>query len=146
MQKAVENGAGIYRTNASLEAAAQRYSELKERLEDVTIDEDQRSHTFNTELTAALELGYMLDVAQTIVDAASSRHESRGAHQRTTIPNGTMNTTSLTRCLWAQVRCSSKVEEYSARNHYPLASGQAGLRKLRTTGNSQEKKARKKKG
>ena len=84
MQKAVENGAGIYRTKASLEAASAKLSELKERFEDITIDD--RSHTFNTELTAALELGYMLDVAQTIVDAASSRHESRGAHQRTDYP------------------------------------------------------------
>ena len=84
MQKAVENGAGIYRTKASLEAASAKLRELQERFEDVTIDD--RSHTFNTELTAALELGYMLDVAQTIVDAASSRHESRGAHQRTDYP------------------------------------------------------------
>jgi fumarate reductase flavoprotein subunit len=84
MQKAVEGGAGIYRTKASLDAASEKLRELKERFENVTIDD--RSHTFNTELTAALELSYMLDVAQTIVDAAASRHESRGAHQRTDYP------------------------------------------------------------
>ena len=84
MQKAVEDGAGIYRTKASLDAASAKLRELKERFENVTIDD--RSHTFNTELTAALELSFMLEVAQTIVDAASSRHESRGAHQRTDYP------------------------------------------------------------
>ncbi len=84
MQKAVENGAGIYRTKASLDAASEKLRELRERFENVNIDD--RSHTFNTELTAALELSFMLDVAQTIVDAASSRQESRGAHQRTDYP------------------------------------------------------------
>ena len=44
---------------------------------------DDRSYTFNTELTAALELSYMLDVAQTIVQSALERRESRGSHQRT---------------------------------------------------------------
>ena len=84
MQKAVENGAGIYRTKASLDAASEKLRELRERFENVNIDD--RSHTFNTELTAALELSFMLDVAQTIVDAAASRQESRGAHQRTDYP------------------------------------------------------------
>jgi fumarate reductase flavoprotein subunit len=48
---------------------------------------EDRSHTFNTERTAALELGFMLDVAETIVSSALARQESRGAHQRTDYPN-----------------------------------------------------------
>ena len=44
------------------------------------------SHTFNTELTAALELSYMLDVAEAVVECALHRTESRGAHQRIDFP------------------------------------------------------------
>jgi fumarate reductase flavoprotein subunit len=84
MQKAVENGAGIYRTAASLIEASNRLRELQERFRDVAIKD--RSHTFNTELISALELSFMLDVAQTIVQSALQRTESRGAHQRTDFP------------------------------------------------------------
>ena len=51
---------------------------------DVAIDDHSR--TFNTELIAALELAFMLDVAEAIVDSALQREESRGAHQRTDFP------------------------------------------------------------
>ena len=33
-------------------------------------------------MTAALELSFMLDIAETIVHSALNREESRGAHQR----------------------------------------------------------------
>lgn len=84
MQAAIEKGAGIYRNAASLEEAANKLSELAERFENVAIDD--HSYTFNTELMAALELSYMLDVARAIVASARARHESRGAHQRTDFP------------------------------------------------------------
>jgi fumarate reductase flavoprotein subunit len=48
---------------------------------------DDRTHTFNTELQSALELGFMLDVAESIVQSALGRTESRGAHQRTDHPS-----------------------------------------------------------
>ncbi len=84
MQKTVENGAGIYRTEDSLAAAADSLRKLKERFANVSIDD--RSRTFNTDLTSALELSFMLDVAEAIVVSALERRESRGAHQRTDFP------------------------------------------------------------
>jgi fumarate reductase flavoprotein subunit len=57
---------------------------LRERLRKVTVEDDAR--TFNTELVAALELGAMLDVADTMIACALRREESRGAHQRTDFP------------------------------------------------------------
>jgi fumarate reductase flavoprotein subunit len=84
MQKAIEEGAGIYRTHDSLAAAVTRIQELQGRFRDVAIED--HSHTFNTELTAALELSFMLDVAEAIVQSALQRTESRGAHQRTDFP------------------------------------------------------------
>jgi fumarate reductase flavoprotein subunit len=84
MQEAMEEAAGIYRTGAALASAADRIREIRERARNLSLDD--RSRTFNTELTAALELGFMLDVAESIVHSALRRTESRGAHQRTDFP------------------------------------------------------------
>ena len=84
MQKTLEESAGIYRTGAKLQEAAGRLRQLQERFRRVSLDD--RSLTFNTELLAALELGFMLDVAETIVASALARPESRGSHQRTDHP------------------------------------------------------------
>jgi len=84
MQKTMEQSAGIYRTEASLVQGAQKLRELQERFANVALDDHSR--TFNTELIAALELSFMLDVADAIVGSALHRTESRGAHQRTDFP------------------------------------------------------------
>ena len=84
MQQTMEEAAGIYRMGATLEKAAEKLQSLQERFHDVALDD--RSYTFNTELTAALELSYMLDVAEAIVQSALHRRESRGSHQRTDYP------------------------------------------------------------
>ncbi len=84
MQKTMEESAGIYRTGMSLLAAAETLRKLQERFQHIALDD--HSQTFNTELTAALELSCMLDVAETIVHSALHRTESRGAHQRTDFP------------------------------------------------------------
>ena len=84
MQSAVEEGAGIYRSSDSLEKAADKLRELRERYAFVRIEDHSR--TFNTELIGALELSCMLDVAEAIVHCALLRTESRGAHQRIDFP------------------------------------------------------------
>ena len=84
MQIIMENSAGIYRTHASLVGAADKIHELKERFEDISLDD--HGHSFNTELTSALELSAMLEVAESMAACATQRTESRGAHQRTDFP------------------------------------------------------------
>ncbi|HYN81710.1 MAG TPA: fumarate reductase (quinol) flavoprotein subunit [Gemmatimonadaceae bacterium] len=84
MQKTMEESAGIYRSGDTLARGADRLRELQERFGDVRIEDQSR--TFNTERVAALELSFMLDVAEAIVNAALRREESRGAHQRTDFP------------------------------------------------------------
>src|SRR5262249_40080549 len=79
-----EKGAGIYRTGTSLKEAAETLRKLQERFLQVKLQD--HSQTFNTELTAALELSYMLDVAEAIAQSALHRTESRGSHQRTDFP------------------------------------------------------------
>lgn len=84
MQATMENGAGIYRDGDSLTKAAHELAELRLRFQHAGIDD--HSTNFNTELIAWLELGFMLDVAECIIDSAALREESRGAHQRTDFP------------------------------------------------------------
>jgi fumarate reductase flavoprotein subunit len=84
MQKTMEESAGIYRTGDALAKAAETLRGLQERFSDVALQDHSR--TFNTELPAALELGFMLDVAEAVVASALLRQESRGAHQRTDFP------------------------------------------------------------
>jgi fumarate reductase flavoprotein subunit len=81
----MEAGAGIYRDHARLEAAAAKLRQLQDRSTRLALDD--RSRTFNTELTAALELSFMLDVAETIACSALERRESRGSHQRLDHPD-----------------------------------------------------------
>jgi len=85
MQKAMEEGAGIYRTRDSLNTAAKTVRELRDRYSAIQIDDHSR--TFNTQLTSALELGFLFDLAETILASAIGREESRGAHQRLDFPD-----------------------------------------------------------
>jgi len=84
MQKTMEESAGIYRSGDSLRQAVEAIGRLKERYADAAIEDHSR--TFNTERIAALELSFMLDVAEAILSSAQRREESRGAHQRTDFP------------------------------------------------------------
>jgi succinate dehydrogenase/fumarate reductase flavoprotein subunit len=51
---------------------------IKQRYEQVSLYDE--SKIFNTELTAMLELGNLIDVAEAVALAAVNRKESRGAH------------------------------------------------------------------
>lgn len=84
MTKTMESGAGIYRSESSLKETCNKLAELRDRFSNILIED--RSLSFNTELTSALELDFMLDVAQTITHSALARTESRGSHQRTDYP------------------------------------------------------------
>jgi len=80
LHEAMEDGAGIYRDADSLQAACDKVAELRERYGNVALDD--RTNSFNTELTAALELGSLLDVAEAMAHSGLERTESRGSHQR----------------------------------------------------------------
>jgi fumarate reductase flavoprotein subunit len=80
LQVAMERGAGVFRTEQSLQEAVTRVEGLKARYRAVALDD--RDRAFNTELVAALELRNMLDVAETVVRSGLERRESRGSHTR----------------------------------------------------------------
>ena len=84
MQAAMEESAGIYRSGGRLAAGGETLGRLRRRARHLKLDD--RSATFNTELVSALELEYMLELAEVILRSALERTESRGAHQRTDFP------------------------------------------------------------
>ncbi|MDE3130683.1 MAG: fumarate reductase (quinol) flavoprotein subunit [Acidobacteriota bacterium] len=85
LQRAMEAGCGIYRTDAALRATVAKVAELKERFRGLRLDD--HSLSFNTELTAALELQFMLEIGEAIAHSAWRRTESRGSHQRSDFPD-----------------------------------------------------------
>jgi len=84
MQKTMEEGAGIYRDEQNMQKTCNTLRTLRERFNNIIIED--RGSTFNTEVMNALELDYMLDVAETVANSALRRKESRGSHTRTDYP------------------------------------------------------------
>jgi fumarate reductase flavoprotein subunit len=80
MAKSMEDGCGIYRTAATMQATCDKLAELQERYQRVQVDD--HSKAWNTDWLLAIELGYLLDVAQAMAHSALNRKESRGSHQR----------------------------------------------------------------
>lgn len=80
MAKSLEEGAGIYRTEETLQETCNTIAELRKRYAGIELHD--KSNVFNTDLFQALELGNMLELAQTVAEGALARKESRGSHQR----------------------------------------------------------------
>ena len=74
----------VFRDADGLAKAHETIRRLKEEEPHATIDDT--GSVFNQDVIGAIELGYMLDVAETIVVAAQERKESRGAQFRTDFP------------------------------------------------------------
>lgn len=84
MQKTMEEGAGIYRDEEKMQKTCKTLRTLRERFKNIIIED--RGTTFNTEIMNALELDFMLDVAEAVANSALLRRESRGSHTRTDFP------------------------------------------------------------
>ena len=84
MHLTMEKGCGVYRTGGSLQESCTTLKKLRERFADVAIDD--RGRIFNTDLRGALELEFMLEVAECIAHSALAREESRGAQSRLDFP------------------------------------------------------------
>ncbi len=76
---------GVYRTADRLASARAAVAGLRERARHLKLDD--HGHRYNTDLTDALELGFLLDCAEAMVVSAEARTESRGAHAREDFPD-----------------------------------------------------------
>ncbi len=85
MGQTMNSNLAVYRNQAGMQETLGDLKELQERYAKVPVD--NKGRVFNTDLVFALELGFMLDCAQTIAVSALDRKDSRGAQSRTDFPN-----------------------------------------------------------
>ncbi|MBW1883880.1 MAG: FAD-binding protein [Deltaproteobacteria bacterium] len=78
LNSAMELGCGVYRQQDTMQECFEAVDAIKARVGHLHLDDS--SKVFNTELIAALELVALVDVAETLVNSAVVRKESRGAH------------------------------------------------------------------
>ncbi|MCL6449880.1 MAG: FAD-dependent oxidoreductase [Acetobacteraceae bacterium] len=81
MAVAMSDKLGIFRSEGPMREAAATLAELKQRAQRVCVR--SRERRYNLELATVLELGGMIEVAETIALGALARRESRGSHART---------------------------------------------------------------
>jgi len=84
LQQTMDTNAQVFRTAESLRQAFQDIQVLQERYSRVSVQDKGRM--FNTDLIEAIELGFLLDIAETVVVGALNRRESRGGHFREDYP------------------------------------------------------------
>jgi fumarate reductase flavoprotein subunit len=80
MNHTLEEGCGIYRDEKSLQETCKVVADVKARYTRVALED--KSSVYNTDLYQTLELGAMIQCAETVALSALARKESRGAHQR----------------------------------------------------------------
>ena len=85
MKKTMFDRYGIFRDENSMNHGLQGINILKQRFKQVAVKGSGKS--FNQALVRILELGYMLDIAETVALSAIKRKESRGSHFRTDYPD-----------------------------------------------------------
>jgi succinate dehydrogenase / fumarate reductase flavoprotein subunit len=71
---------GVFRREDQMLAQAEIVAGLRERYEHVVVED--KGDVFNTDLTQALELGFLLELADCMIVSGLARRESRGAHAR----------------------------------------------------------------
>ena len=85
LQDEMDRNAQVFRTDESLAKVTQTIYELRERYKNVSIQD--KGKRFNTDLLEAIELGFLLDLAEVVVFSARNRKESRGGHMRDDYPD-----------------------------------------------------------
>ncbi|KGA05768.1 MAG: succinate dehydrogenase flavoprotein subunit [Pontimonas sp.] len=84
LQEEMDRNAQVFRTDKSLRSVAKTIHSLRERYKNIGIHD--RGKRYNTDLLEAIELGFLLDIAEVVVASALNRHESRGGHMRDDYP------------------------------------------------------------
>ena len=84
LQDSMDRNAQVYRTDESLAEVTDLIETLRARYKNVAVQD--KGKRYNTDLLEAIELGFLLDLAEVLVYSARSRKESRGGHFREDYP------------------------------------------------------------
>ncbi|GAA3337231.1 succinate dehydrogenase flavoprotein subunit [Curtobacterium pusillum] len=84
LQDEMDKNAQVFRTDESLARVTETIHELRNRFLQVSVQD--KGKRFNTDLLEAVELGFLLDLAEVVVYSARNRKESRGGHMRDDYP------------------------------------------------------------
>ena len=84
LQDSMDRNAQVFRTEESLIEVTKVIEGLRERYKNIAVQD--KGKRFNTDLLEAVELGFLLDLAEVVVYSALSRKESRGGHFREDFP------------------------------------------------------------
>jgi succinate dehydrogenase / fumarate reductase flavoprotein subunit len=85
LQATMDINAQVYRDEGSLKQALSDIEGLKARYVNISVQD--KGKRFNTDLLEAIELGFLLDLAEVLCVSALARNESRGGHYREDYPN-----------------------------------------------------------
>jgi succinate dehydrogenase / fumarate reductase flavoprotein subunit len=85
LQQSMDNNAAVFRTEETLKQALTDIHALKERYAQITVHD--KGKRYNSDLLEAIELGFLLELAEVTVASALNRKESRGGHAREDYPN-----------------------------------------------------------
>ncbi|WIB76395.1 succinate dehydrogenase flavoprotein subunit [Curtobacterium sp. MCPF17_002] len=84
LQDEMDKNAQVFRTDESLARVTETIHTLRNRFMQVSVQD--KGKRFNTDLLEAVELGFLLDLAEVVVYSARNRKESRGGHMRDDFP------------------------------------------------------------
>jgi len=84
LQEQMDINVSVMRDAVKLTTMQRRLSELRDRYQRIGLQDRGRVH--NSDLTEAIELGNLLEIADAMVAGALAREESRGAHYREDFP------------------------------------------------------------
>jgi succinate dehydrogenase / fumarate reductase, flavoprotein subunit len=104
IRKTMQQHAGVFRTQASMDEGVTKMAEIAERVKAITLKD--KSKVFNTARIEALEVENLIEAAQATIVSAAARKESRGAHtvndyaDSPEFPNGRNDRDWMKHTLW----------------------------------------------